>query len=190
MRLVLLGPPGAGKGTQAGFLAEHFGIPHISTGDILRANVAERSPLGMQAQEYMDAGRLVPDQVVIGMVAGRLAADDAGSGFLLDGFPRTVAQAQALGETLGTEHALDCVIRFVTEEDELVTRLLGRAEEQGRSDDNAEAIRARLGEYRSKTAPLVEYYSERDLLVAIDAMGEIEKVRERVLRAAQECAST
>jgi adenylate kinase len=183
VRLVLLGPPGAGKGTQAGFLADHFAIPHISTGDILRANAAERSPLGMQAQEYMDAGKLVPDEVVIAMVDNRLAENDTSNGFVLDGFPRTVGQAEALADLLGDRRAIECVIRFVAEEDELVARLLGRAQEQGRSDDNAETIRARLAEYREKTAPLVEHYSERGVLVAIDAVGEIAEVGERALEA-------
>ena len=187
MRLVLLGPPGAGKGTQAIHLAEHFDIPHVSTGDILRANVADATPLGVEAKGYMDAGQLVPDEVVIGMVDDRLRQRDTSNGFLLDGFPRTVAQAEALSQLLGTDRALTGVIRFVAAEDELVTRLLGRAQEQGRSDDNAETIRARLVEYRTKTAPLVDYYSERGLLVTIDAVGGVDEVRARVLEAAEQC---
>lgn len=189
MRLVLLGPPGAGKGTQATHIAEHYGIPHISTGDILRSNVAEETTLGLEAKSYMDAGQLVPDEVVIGMVDARLAERDTSNGFLLDGFPRTLAQAEALSGLLGEERAITCVIRFVAEEDELVARLLGRAEEQGRSDDNAETIRARLVEYRDKTAPLADYYDSRGVLTSIDAVGSVDEVRSRVLEAARECRS-
>ena len=186
MRLVLLGPPGAGKGTQAAFLSERYDIPHISTGDILRANVADATPLGTEAKTYMDAGQLVPDEVVIGMVDNRIAEADAKEGFLLDGFPRTAGQARALEELLGDERALDAVLRFVAEEEELVRRLLGRAEEQGRTDDNEDTIRARLEEFRTKTAPLVDYYEERGLLVGIDAVGPVEEVRERATTAVED----
>lgn len=186
MRLVLLGPPGAGKGTQAAFLADHYDIPHVSTGDILRANVAEATPLGSKAESFMNVGQLVPDDLVIEMVGNRLAEADTENGFLLDGFPRTPGQAEALDDLLGSERALDVVVRFVAHEEELVDRLLGRAAEQGRSDDNAETIRARLVEYRNKTAPLVDYYTERGLLVAIDAVGPIADVGDRVITAIED----
>lgn len=183
MRLVLLGPPGAGKGTQAARLSEHYAIPHISTGDILRSNVAEETDLGLQAKEYMDAGQLVPDELVIEMVDARLRESDTGPGFLLDGFPRTVAQAEQLEQLLGAHRALDVVVNYEAPEEELVERLLGRAAEQGRSDDNAETIQARLSEFRKKTAPLVEFYDDRDLLVSVDAVGDVEDVTERTIAA-------
>lgn len=189
MRLVLLGPPGAGKGTQAAFLTEHYGIPHVSTGDILRSNVARETALGTKARTYMDAGQLVPDEVVIGMVGNRLGERDTSEGVLLDGFPRTVAQAQALQELLGEERALDVVVNLEAPQDELVSRLLGRAEEQNRSDDSAEVIRARLFEYHDKTAPLVDYYEERDLLISVDAVGDVAEVRGRIIAAIDKATS-
>jgi adenylate kinase len=189
VRLVLLGPPGAGKGTQAERITAHYGIPHISTGDILRTNVADGTELGQRAQEYMDAGQLVPDDLVIDMVDERLRADDTASGFLLDGFPRTVAQAEKLEQLLGTERALDAVVSFEAPEEELMQRLLGRAQEQGRSDDNAETIRARLAEFEAKTAPLVDFYRERGLLVTVDAVGDVGEIADRAVGAIDEAAA-
>jgi adenylate kinase len=178
VRLVLVGPPGAGKGTQAVRLAERLEVPHISTGDLFRANLSANTPLGLAAKRFMDAGELVSDEVTVGMVRERLTEDDAAKGFILDGFPRTVAQADALGEML---HAagddLDAVVALEVPEDVLVERLLGR----GRTDDTEAVIRRRQEIYRDETAPLLEHYS--DLLVTVDAVGEIEQITERVVDA-------
>ncbi len=183
-RLVILGPPGAGKGTQAAKIADKLGIPAISTGDIFRANVAERTELGQVAQRYMDAGEYVPDEVTNAMVADRIAQDDAKGGFLLDGYPRTAPQVAELDRMLeGAGLALDAVIELTADNDEVVSRLLGRAEEQGRADDTEPVIRRRLEIYHEQTAPLVEIYTDRDLLVEVDGLGEIDEVTERLLGA-------
>lgn len=183
-RLVILGPPGAGKGTQAAKIADKLGIPAISTGDIFRANVAERTELGQVAQRYMDAGEYVPDEVTNAMVADRIAQDDAKGGFLLDGYPRTAPQVAELDRMLeGAGLALDAVIELTADNDEVVSRLLGRAEEQGRADDTESVIRRRLEIYHEQTAPLVEIYTDRDLLVEVDGLGEIDEVTERLLGA-------
>jgi adenylate kinase len=180
MRLVLLGPPGAGKGTQALRLASAFGIPHIATGDIFRANVKNETPLGVEAKGFMDRGDLVPDDVVNRMVADRLDDDDAADGFLLDGFPRTVPQARELERILAErDKPLHLVLRFEVPEAELHARIAKRAEEEGRSDDTAEVLRNRLDEYREKTAPLEAFYAERGLVRDVDAVGEIDAVTER-----------
>jgi adenylate kinase len=175
VRLLLVGPPGAGKGTQAAKLAERLDVPHISTGDLFRANLNEETPLGVEAKRYMDAGDLVPDQVTVEMVRERLTHDDAVKGYLLDGFPRTLSQAGSLDEILEERgEALDAVVEFQVPEEELVQRLLGR----GRSDDTEDVIRRRQQVYRDETAPLLEYY--RDKVLSIDAVGSVEEITDRV----------
>ncbi|HEX2773290.1 MAG TPA: adenylate kinase [Micromonosporaceae bacterium] len=211
MRLVLVGPPGAGKGTQAEFVAAHLAVPKISTGDIFRANVSQGTPLGVEAKRYMDAGKLVPDEVTINMVRDRLAEPDATEGFLLDGFPRTTPQAAALDKLLadlGT--ALDLVMELVVDDDEVIRRLSGRRTCRGcgkiwhvefdaptregvcdrcgselfqRDDDKPETIAKRLVEYSEKTAPLIDYYGAQGKLVGIDATGPVEDVTVRAIDA-------
>ncbi|WP_156252142.1 adenylate kinase [Pseudactinotalea terrae] len=183
-RVVLMGPPGAGKGTQAVRLAEHLGVPAISTGDIFRANVAERTELGQQAQRYMDAGEYVPDEVTNAMVADRLSAEDAATGFLLDGYPRTEAQVGELDRMLDAAGvSLDVVVELTADVDELVKRLLGRAAEQGRSDDTESVIRRRLEVYAEQTAALVDLYESRGILVRVDGLGTVDDVSARLLDA-------
>jgi adenylate kinase len=182
MRIVLLGPPGAGKGTQAARVACRFDAPHVATGDIFRANVAEGTELGRAAQEYMDRGDLVPDDVVIAMVMERLAERDCQSGFVLDGFPRTVNQAEALDRQLVDLGApLHAVLCFEAAEEELLRRLAGRAAAQHRADDAEQTIRHRLEVFAIKTRPLIDYYAHRGLLITVDAIGPIEVVTKRIL---------
>jgi len=182
MRIVLLGPPGAGKGTQAARVACRFGAPHIATGDIFRANVAEGTELGRAAQEYMDLGDLVPDELVIAMVMERLAEDDCEAGFVLDGFPRTVNQAEALDRQLARQGTpLEAALSFDVTEEELLRRLAGRAAAQHRADDAEQTIRHRLEVFAIKTRPLIDYYARRGLLINIDAIGPIEVVTKRIL---------
>jgi adenylate kinase len=182
LRIVLLGPPGAGKGTQAARVAGRFGAPHIATGDIFRANVAEGTELGRAAQEYMDRGDLVPDEVVIAMVTERLADDDCASGFVLDGFPRTVTQAEALDRRLAESGTpLEAALSFDVTEEELLRRLAGRAAAEHRADDAEATIRHRLEVFAIKTRPLIDYYTHRGLLVTVDAIGTIELVTKRIL---------
>jgi adenylate kinase len=184
MRIILMGPPGAGKGTQAKVIANHFGIPAISTGDIFRANVAGETPLGVEAKRYMDAGEYVPDEVTNAMVRGRLAEDDAKPGFLLDGYPRTLAQVSELDDMLAaTGLALDAVVVLAADQDELVSRLLQRAHTEGRADDTEEVIRRRQEIYTAETAPLIEVYGERGLVNEVDGMGEIDAVTHRIFDA-------
>jgi adenylate kinase len=182
MRIVLLGPPGAGKGTQAARVARRFGCAHVATGDIFRANVAQGSELGRVAQEYMDRGDLVPDDVVIAMVMERLAERDCHAGFVLDGFPRTVNQAEALDRRLvevGTP--LHAVLCFEAAEEELLRRLAGRAAAERRADDAEQTIRHRLEVFAIKTRPLIDYYRHRRLLTMVDGVGRVEEVTGRVL---------
>lgn len=211
MRLVLVGPPGAGKGTQAAFIAQARTIPKISTGDIFRANVRQGTELGIQAKTFMDAGDLVPDEITIGMVRNRLAEDDAVKGFLLDGFPRNVPQAEVLGQMLDAMGSrLDVVLELVVDDDEVVRRLSGRRTCRNcghiwhldfdpptveaicdrcsgdlfqRDDDRSETIRHRLEVYADQTSPLVAYYAEKGVLIGIDATGPVDNVTDRALDA-------
>jgi len=210
MNLILLGPPGAGKGTQAQKIVEAYHIPQISTGDILRSAVKEGTPLGKEAKAFMDRGQLVPDEVVIGIIEERLRASDCQSGFILDGFPRNISQANALQSLLKKlEKSIDHVINIEVDFEELVRRLTGRRtckncgamfhilfhppKEEGkcdrcggplyqRADDHEETIRTRLKEYEKQTAPLVDYYQKKKLLRSIDGMGEAEQIFERILK--------
>jgi adenylate kinase len=210
VRIVLVGPPGAGKGTQAQFIASHLSIPKISTGDIFRANVSGGTELGRQAKKYMDRGDLVPDEITIGMVRDRLAEDDARDGFLLDGFPRNVPQAETLKKILAEwDTKLDIVLELVVDEDEVIRRLSGRrtcercgriwhvdfddkkddvCDECGghlfqRDDDKEDVVRHRLEVYQQDTAPLVQFYADERILVGIDATGPVEDVTNRALAA-------
>jgi adenylate kinase len=178
VRIVLVGPPGAGKGTQAARLSERLGAPHISTGDLFRENMKNETELGKEAQRYVDAGDLVPDEVTVKMVKDRLAQPDAAEGFLLDGFPRNTAQAQELETVLGElGQRLDAVLVFEVEDEELVKRLTAR----GRSDDTEETIRHRQEVYRSETEPLIAHYS--DIAVRVDAVGSVEEITDRAMDA-------
>ncbi|MFG1808809.1 adenylate kinase [Streptomyces sp. NPDC049040] len=212
MRIVLVGPPGAGKGTQAAYLAENLSIPHISTGDLFRANISQGTELGKQAKAFMDAGRLVPDEVTIGMAEDRLLQPDAAQGFLLDGFPRNVGQAQALDAFLAKTHVtLDAVLDLEVPEEEVVKRIAGRrlcrndgghvfhveynppaaegvcdtcgGELYQRSDDTEEAVRIRLEEYHSKTEPIIDYYKQQGLVQTIPALGKVAEVTRRAMDA-------
>ena len=211
MRLVLVGPPGAGKGTQAQFIASHFAVPKISTGDIFRTNVSDGTDLGLEARKYMDAGDLVPDEVTIGMVKERLSHDDTSEGFLLDGFPRTVQQAVVLDDMLAVHDVgLDVVLELVVDDEEVVRRLSGRrtcrrcghvwhldfdppategicdrcgGELFQRDDDSELTIRHRLEVYADQTSPLIGYYGDRGLLSGVDATGPVEDVTERAINA-------
>lgn len=218
MRLILLGPPGAGKGTQAVRIAETHGIPHISTGDILRANVKQGTELGREAKRYMDAGDLVPDDVIIGMVGGRLAEPDAAQGFLFDGFPRTVPQAEALERVLEEQGTpLDVVLELVIDHDEVVKRLTGRrscaecgaiyhlahnpsatagrcdkcdGELVQRDDDREEVVVNRLAVYREQTEPLVAFYGSRGLVRQLEAVGTVDEVGHRALELLRAAGTT
>lgn len=184
MRMIFMGPPGAGKGTQASVVATRYGIPAISTGDIFRANVSEGTPLGIEAKRFMDAGEYVPDSVTNEMVRNRIAEPDAGPGFLLDGYPRTLAQVEELdGMLAASDDSLDAVVVLTVDAEELVQRLLKRAETSGRSDDTEEVIRHRQDVYVEQTAPLIEVYRERGLLLEVDGLGEVDEVSSRILAA-------
>jgi len=183
-RLLLLGPPGAGKGTQAQLLAERLGVPQISTGDMLRAAVAAGSEVGKRAKAFMEAGKLVPDEVVIGVAAQRLGQPDAKKGFILDGFPRTAAQADTLDKLLpNLGFSLECCVSLQVDEEELVKRLLKRAEIEGRPDDNERTIRTRMQVYKESTAPLIAYYRARGVLREVDGEGSVSEVAKRLEQA-------
>lgn len=184
MRLVLMGPPGAGKGTQAKVVAANLGVPAISTGDIFRANVSEGTPLGLEAKRYMDAGDYVPDEITNGMVRDRVGQQDAARGFLLDGYPRTVAQVEELDSMLADSGSrLDAVVVLTVDDEELVQRLLNRAQVEGRADDTEEVIRHRQDVYNEQTEPLLAVYADRDLLVRVDGMGQVDEVSGRIFAA-------
>jgi adenylate kinase len=184
MRLIIMGPPGAGKGTQAKFIAEHFKIPAISTGDIFRANVTRGTELGLEAKRYMDAGDYVPDEVTNLMVRNRIDEPDAAGGFLLDGYPRTLAQVEELdGMIKFTGHKLDAVVCLTVDQDEIVHRLLQRAQVEGRADDTEDVIRRRQEVYLEQTEPLIEVYEKRGIVVAVDGMGEVSEVTDRIFAA-------
>jgi adenylate kinase len=189
MRLILLGPPGAGKGTQAKILIDAYGIPQLSTGDILRAAIANKTAMGLAAKEIMDRGDLVPDEVVNGIVSERLDADDCKAGFILDGFPRTIPQAEALDGMLADKAMkLDAVIEITAEPDVLVARIINRARESAttsgaRADDNVEVVRNRLNVYRELTEPLVSYYRSHGLVKTVDGMQPVEEVTASIRRA-------
>lgn len=179
--VILLGPPGAGKGTQAVRIAERLGIPAISTGEIFRTNMAENTELGKQARSYMDRGEFVPDTVTNPMVRARLAAPDTANGFLLDGYPRTLDQAHALRDMLAELGvAVDVVLEIDVDEDEVVARMLKRAEEQHRTDDTEPVMRHRLDVYHEQTEPMATYYADQDLLEVIDGSGDIDEVTARI----------
>jgi adenylate kinase len=182
VKLVIMGPPGAGKGTQAKVIAERLVVPPISTGDIFRANVTQRTELGREAKRYMDAGDYVPDAITNAMVRARLGEPDAAEGFLLDGYPRTVSQVEELDSMLAERSsALDAVLLLTVDREEVVERLARRARDEGRADDTVEVIRHRQDVYAEQTAPLVEVYDGRGLLMRVDGMGPVDEVTSRVL---------
>ena len=184
MRLIFMGPPGAGKGTQAQVVAERYSIPAISTGDIFRKNVSEGTELGVQAQRFMDAGEYVPDELTNLMVRNRIDEPDADRGFLLDGYPRTLAQVEELdGMIKHTGHELDAVVVLTVDKEELVQRLLQRAATEGRADDTEDVVRRRYEVYDDQTAPLIGVYRDRGLMIEVDGMGEVDEVSKRVLDA-------
>ena len=184
IRLLLIGPPGAGKGTQSTRLASAFGVAAISTGDIFRANVANATELGLKVKSIMDAGEYVPDDITNAIVADRLREPDAVNGFLLDGYPRTPEQVAELDRVLASEHEpLNAVVQLDADPDEVVNRLLKRAVDQGRADDTEEVIRHRMDVYEQQTAPLIDLFAQRGLLVKVDALGSVDDVTQRILTA-------
>ncbi len=184
MRLIFMGPPGAGKGTQAKQVATRYDIPAISTGEIFRANVGAGTPLGLKAKEYMDRGDYVPSEITNQMVRDRIGEPDAEKGFLLDGYPRTLDQVHELDDMIkATGHQLDVALVITADRDELVARLLQRAQTEGRADDTEEVIRRRQEVYAEQTEPLISLYRERDLLIAVDGMGDIDEVTDRIMAA-------
>ena len=184
MRLVLLGAPGSGKGTQAARLKEHLQVPHISTGDLLRAEVAAGSPLGLQAKDVMARGDLVSDEILLGMLEDRFSRDDTKGGFILDGYPRNLAQADALDALLGRiGQPMDYAVQLEVPADLLVERIAGRAQAQGRADDSPESVRKRLQVYDEQTAPVVEFYRQHGQLTVVDGVGSLDEVFTRIVEA-------
>ncbi len=183
-RMLIIGPPGSGKGTQAERISERLGVVAISTGDIFRENVRGETPLGLEAKKYMDNGDFVPDSVTNKMVRDRLKQEDAANGFLLDGYPRTTAQVDELADILASEdQSLDVVLQLTADDDELLKRLLGRAKADGRSDDNQAVIRHRLDLYHEQTEAVVARYAQRGILAKVDGIGGIDEVTDRVMKA-------
>ena len=184
MRLVLLGPPGSGKGTQAARLKETLGVPHISTGDLLRAEVAAGTPLGLQAREVMARGDLVSDEILLGMLESRLGREDVAGGFILDGYPRNLAQAGALDGLLAKiGQPLDAVVQLDVATELLVERIAGRAQAEGRADDNPESVRKRLQVYTDQTAPVIDFYRQQGELTVVDGVGSLDEVFTRITEA-------
>ncbi|QOT18911.1 MULTISPECIES: adenylate kinase [Paenarthrobacter] len=185
-RLIIMGPPGSGKGTQAEHIAKHFSVPAISTGDLFRAHVRDGTSLGAEAGRYMDRGEFVPDHVTTAMLSQRLEDDDAGAGFLLDGYPRTVAQVESLDALLGTRHqALEAVLALTVSDDELLERMLLRAKEQGRSDDTGPVIKRRLELYREQTRPVISAYEQRGILLTVEGSGQREMITAAAIAAVE-----
>ena len=184
MRLVLLGAPGSGKGTQATRLREHLQVPHISTGDLLRAEVAAGSKLGLEAKGIMARGDLVSDAILLGMLEARLSRPDTANGFILDGYPRNLAQANALADLLARiDQPMDCAVQLDVDSELLIQRIAGRAKAEGRADDNPESVRKRLAIYNEQTAPVVEYYRQHGMLSVVDGVGTLDAVFTRILEA-------
>lgn len=184
MRLVLLGAPGSGKGTQAARLKDHLQVPHISTGDLLRAEVAAGTPLGLEAKAIMARGDLVSDEILLGMLEDRFSRDDTASGFILDGYPRNLAQAAALDALLvklGTP--FDAAVQLEVDNEQIIARLAGRAQAEGRADDSPESVRHRLNVYDQQTAPVIVFYREHDQLTVVDGVGSLDEVFERIVKA-------
>jgi adenylate kinase len=184
MRLVLLGAPGSGKGTQATRLKDHLQVPHISTGDLLRADVAAGSTLGLAAKEIMARGDLVSDAILLGMLEARFSRPDTDNGFILDGYPRNLAQASALGDLLARiGQPIDCAVQLDVDSELLVQRIAGRAKAEGRADDNPESVRKRLDIYAQQTAPVVDYYRQHGMLAMVDGVGTLDQVFTRIVEA-------
>ncbi|MCL6618979.1 MAG: adenylate kinase [Thermomonas hydrothermalis] len=186
MRLVLLGAPGSGKGTQAARLKDYLQVPHISTGDLLRAEVAAGTPLGLQAKEVMARGDLVSDEILLGMLKERFSREDTRAGFILDGYPRNLAQAAALDELLASlGQTFDAAVQLVVDNEQIIERLAGRAKAEGREDDSPESVRHRLKVYDEKTAPVIDYYRQHGKLVTVNGMGTLDEVFTRIVEAIQ-----
>ena len=184
MRLVLLGAPGSGKGTQAARLKEHLQVPHISTGDLLRAEVAAGSPLGLQAKEVMARGDLVSDAILLGMLRDRFSRDDTRAGFILDGYPRNLAQAAALDKLLADlGQKFDAAVQLTVDNEQIIERLAGRAKAEGRADDSPESVRHRLNVYDQQTAPVIEFYREHGQLTVVNGVGTLDDVFTRIIEA-------